>query len=184
MIQQAKRAWRASRVFRLSVAGIAATDVVTKYLAHTRLVPEYFPRPMVGDAFRLTLIYNPGAAFGLNVGAYSRWIFLTLTVGALLVLGKLYRSTSATDWRRALAIGLVSGGAIGNLINRLWSARGVVDFIDIGVGSHRWPAFNVADIGISIGAFMLAWVLWGEDRAAADSRRRTTRPEVRDGARR
>lgn len=154
----------ASTVFWLSLACIATIDVITKYIAHTRMVPANFPRPIAGDVLRFTLIYNPGAAFGLNVGPYSRWIFLALTVAALVVLGNLYRSTSPADWRRALAIGLVSGGAVGNLFNRLWSTRGVVDFIDMGIGSHRWPAFNVADIGITIGAFLLAWVLWREER--------------------
>jgi signal peptidase II len=49
------------------------------------------------------------------------------------------------------------------LIDRLRSAQGVVDFIDVGIGAHRWPTFNVADMGVSVGAVLLAWVLWQED---------------------
>lgn len=71
----------------------------------------------------------------------------------------------------ALAVGLVVGGALGNLVNRLWSARGVVDWIDVGMSEHRWPAFNVADIGVSVGAALLALVLWREGPVLANQSR-------------
>ena len=58
------------------------------------------------------------------------------------------------------------GGAVGNLIDRIRSPFGVVDFIDIGFGDSRWPTFNIADMAVSLGAFLLAWVLWGEDAEA------------------
>lgn len=157
-----------ARVFWPATTLIVMLDVVTKFLAHTRLLPAHLPRDIVGDAVRLTLAYNPGAAFGLHLGPASRWVFLALTVGALFILGRLYRDTNRADRVRALALGLISGGALGNLINRIWSARGVVDFIDVGVGDWRWPTFNVADIGVSVGAVLLAWVLWGE----ADAQKR------------
>lgn len=153
-----------SHFFWPAMALVVVLDVVTKYLAHTRLASAHVPQNIVGDSIRLTLTYNPGAAFGLHLGPASRWIFLALTVAALFVLGQLYRHTRPADWLRALALGLVTGGAVGNLVNRIWSARGVVDFIDVGVGAWRWPTFNVADIGVSVGAILLAWVLWGEDR--------------------
>ena len=167
-------------VFWPATALIAVLDVVTKYLAHTRLLPAHLPRDILGDTVRLTLIYNPGAAFGLHLGPASRWIFLALTVGALFILGRLYRHTKPGDRARALALGLVCGGAVGNLINRVWSIRGVVDFIDVGVGNWRWPTFNVADMGVSVGAFLLAWVLWREDRSA--ERERSLEPSPRGGA--
>jgi signal peptidase II len=64
-----------------------------------------------------------------------------------------------------LALALVCGGAIGNLIDRVVSSEGVVDFIDVGISEiTRWPTFNVADMAVSFGAFLLAWVLWEEDR--------------------
>ena len=154
-------------VFWPSMMFIVVTDIVTKYLAHTMIVPYQMPREILGDAIRLTLVYNPGAAFGFHVGPFSRWVFLILTVLALWVLGKLYRETPPNARIRAFALGLVCGGALGNLINRIWSSAGVVDFIDVGIGDARWPTFNVADIGVSIGAFLLAWVLWGEDRRTA-----------------
>jgi signal peptidase II len=120
---------------------------------------------------RLTLVYNPGAAFGLHLGPGSRWIFTALTFGALFLLWRLYQETSASDRRRVMAIALVVGGAIGNLIDRLRSSRGVVDFIDVGIGTARWPTFNVADMAVSCGAILLAWVLWREDAAREAEKR-------------
>jgi signal peptidase II len=63
-----------------------------------------------------------------------------------------------------LAIALVAAGAVGNVIDRIRSEYGVVDFLDIGLGVHRWPTFNIADIAVSSGAFLLALVLWQEER--------------------
>ena len=123
---------------------------------------------MVGDFLQFRLVYNPGAAFGLYLGSASRWIFMVLTFAALFVLWRLYRSTRAGDHVRILALALVSAGALGNLLDRIRSARGVVDFIDVGIGSMRWPTFNVADMAVSVGAFLLAWVLWGEEQREAE----------------
>ena len=95
---------------------------------------------------------------------HSRWVFLGLTIAALLILGRLYVSASFSDRSRVISLALVCGGAIGNLIDRIRPAHGVVDFLDLGVGDARWPTFNVADMAVSIGAFMLAIVLWAEDR--------------------
>ena len=154
-------------LFWTVVVVIVVADVITKAFAVYSLVPQRMPHELVGAAVRLTLVYNPGAAFGLHLGAYSRWIFMALTAGALVILGRLYRATRQGDFVRTIALGLVCGGAVGNLIDRVRSATGVVDFIDVGVGDLRWPTFNVADMAVSVGAFLLAWVLWGEERANA-----------------
>jgi signal peptidase II len=125
------------------------------------------PRDVYGEWVRFTLVYNPGAAFGLHVGQYSRWIFMVLTMVALVILGRLFAATRPGDVIRTVSLALVCGGAVGNLIDRINLAReGVVDFIDVGFGDSRWPTFNVADMAVSIGAFLLAWVLWGEDTEA------------------
>ncbi len=145
---------------------IIIADRVSKYVAEQVLWPRNVPRIVFDDWFRWTLVYNPGAAFGLHLGPYSRWIFLALTLGALVILFRLYRATADGDRVRTLALGLVTAGACGNLIDRIVSPRGVVDFIDIGIGDSRWPTFNVADVAVSTGAVLLAWVLWGEDKAA------------------
>ena len=148
------------------VVVVLIADFVTKAMAVAALVPRYSVRPVVGEWVQFRLVYNPGAAFGLYLGGFSRWIFMVLTIGALVVLWRLYRRTSDGEPVRVLALALVSAGAVGNLIDRIRSARGVVDFIDVGVGSMRWPTFNVADMGVSVGAFLLAWVLWGDEPAA------------------
>lgn len=144
-------------------AVIVVLDAVTKMLAVDALAPAYTPHPVVGEWMRLTLVYNPGAAFGLHLGAYSRWIFMALTIVALVVMWRLYRQSPSDAAWRTWALALVSGGALGNLIDRLRSARGVVDFLDVGVGVWRWPTFNVADMAVSTGAVILAIVLWRDD---------------------
>lgn len=143
---------------------IVIVDLLTKTLAVTLLPPNGFPQTVIGEGVRFALVYNPGAAFGLYLGSYSRWIFMTLTIGALLILWRLYQQTNDTQRLRALAIASVAAGALGNLIDRIRSDSGVVDFIDIGFGLHRWPTFNVADMAVSTGAFLLAWVLWGDEQ--------------------
>lgn len=162
------RSSRGNRVlFWTVIAVVVISDVITKWIAYTSLTTAPYPREVFGEAVRFWLVYNRGAAFGLNVGEYSRWVFLVLTIGALVILGQLYRQTKAGDLKRTLSLALVCGGAVGNLIDRIRWDRGVVDFIDVGIGTMRWPTFNIADMAVSTGAFMLAWVLWGEDRAAA-----------------
>ena len=143
---------------------VLALDVATKSLAVTHLVPEYVPHEVVGDWVQLTLAYNPGASFGIGVGPYSRVVFIALAALALVILGQLYRATPPGDRARAAALGLVSAGALGNMLDRIKSSRGVVDFIDLGVGSVRFYTFNIADVAITFGAVLLGWILWQEDR--------------------
>ena len=155
-------------------------DVITKAVATRRLV-EHLPLRVVGDVVRFTLAFNPGAAFSMWLGPYSRYIFGAFALVALVILWRLYQSTERGDRTRVLALGLAWGGAAGNLIDRFVSPRGVVDFIDVGVGSVRFWTFNVADSAVTIGALLLALVLWKEDRralatAAAEAAARDTAP--------
>ncbi len=143
---------------------VLVLDLITKAVAVATLAPSGLSNPVFGNWFRFALVYNPGAAFGLHLGDYSRWIFMALTVGAIVILWRLYQQTAHDDLRKALAVSLVAAGALGNVIDRIRSDLGVVDFIDIGFGVHRWPTFNVADIAVSGGAFLLALVLWGEEK--------------------
>src|SRR5688500_10307736 len=144
---------------------VVIVEQITKYMAERFLVPMRVPHEVIGDTVRLTLVYNPGAAFGLHLGPYSRWIFLFLTIGVLSILWRLYRQTRDRDNVRTFALALVSGGAVGNALDRVRSADGVVDFLDLGTSAMRWPTFNLADVAVSVGAFLLAWVLWGDDVA-------------------
>ena len=161
-----------AQIFWPILIAVVACDVLTKLIAVKQLGIQRIPHDVFGEYVRLTLVYNPGAAFGLYVGEYSRWVFLGLTIAALLILGRLYVSASSTDRARVISLALVCGGAIGNLIDRIRHDLGVVDFLDVGVGDARWPTFNVADMAVSIGAFLLAIVLWAEDRPSEDGGRR------------
>lgn len=149
------------------IASLIVADVITKAIAERTLAPRGVPHEVIGDWVRFTLVYNRGAAFGLSLGPYSRWLFLVLAIIALVILGRLYRQTPSSDRFRITAIALVCAGAVGNVIDRIRHSMGVVDFLDVGIGLHRWPTFNVADMAVSVGAFMLAWSLWAEDRARA-----------------
>jgi signal peptidase II len=158
------------RIFWAAAVLVVVLDLLTKLAAEATLLltPGI---PVIGDWFQLRLVYNRGAAFGLHVGPYSRWVFFGVAVVAVLVLNRMSVQTSIGDRFRQLALGLVAGGAAGNLIDRIRSSRGVVDFLDVGVGSLRWPTFNVADIAVSCGGIALAIALWREDhrRARAES---------------
>jgi signal peptidase II len=147
--------------------GVVVADFLTKRLAAAALMHRQIP--LVGDWLSFQLVYNPGAAFGINAGDYSRWIFMALAVVALVVLGSMVRQTEPAHHVRLLALALVCGGAVGNLVDRIRSARGVVDFIDVWIGPFHWPTFNVADMAVSCGAVLLALVLWLEGRRAAQA---------------
>lgn len=172
-------------IFWPIVVALVLADRVTKSVAEELLWPRGVPRTVFGDAewFRWTLVYNPGAAFGLHLGPYSRWIFLALTLGALGILVHLYRTTEAGHRLRVIAVGLVTAGALGNLIDRIVSPNGVVDFIDVGIGDMRWPTFNVADMAVSCGAILLATVLWREDEQAERRKSETEVPAVPESSR-
>jgi signal peptidase II len=102
----------------------------------------------------------------MHLGDASRWVFTILTLLILGFLVRLYMGTPRHDTALRLAVATVMGGAVGNLVDRLHSSMGVVDFIDIGVGDVRFWTFNVADSAVTVGALLLAWVLWQEDRRA------------------
>jgi signal peptidase II len=149
-------------LFWALAGGVVVADVITKRIAV--LVLTHRQVPLLGDWLSFQLVYNTGAAFGLHVGEYSRWVFMGLAIVALVVLGSMVRQTDASQPARLTALGLVCGGAVGNLIDRITSARGVVDFIDVWIGPFHWPTFNVADMAVSCGAVLLALILWLEGR--------------------
>jgi len=150
------------RLFAVTAALVIVFDLVTKAAAEAHLT-RVAGLSVFGEWFQLRLVYNQGAAFGLHLGPFSRWFFLGFAVLAVFVLNALSRSALPGDRFRQIACGLVTGGAIGNLLDRVRSARGVVDFIDIGLGSYRWPTFNIADIAVTCGALALALSFWRED---------------------
>lgn len=152
------------------LAGVLALDLFTKWLVQQTFRPHESVS-VWGDFFRLTYIFNPGAAFGLHVGPHSRIIFLILSLVALGVLVLMFRSTPDERTGRLIAIGAIAGGALGNIVDRIRSSAGVVDFLDFGVGTVRWPVFNVADIAVTLGAILLFLSFWSEDRRAREAER-------------
>jgi signal peptidase II len=155
---------RKARWFWPVFATIVLADCSTKELVVSALGANPGPHAVIGDLLRFTLAYNRDAAMGLSFWGDSRIVFGALAVAALLVLFRLYRRTPSNAVLRAVALALVAGGALGNLLDRVRSARGVVDFIDVGVGGTRFWTFNLADLGVTTGALLLAIVLWREDR--------------------
>ena len=153
------------RLFWGAALSVVTLDFVTKRLAERLLFPPHVPHEIIGDVVRFTLAYNPGAAFSMHLGDYSRYIFGAFAIVALFVLWKLFRESKPAERLKVFALGLAWGGAAGNLIDRFRSPLGVVDFIDIGFGDVRFWTFNVADSGVTVGAVLLGWVLLQEDRA-------------------
>ncbi len=143
--------------------GVVILDQVTK-----GLVMAYFGlyelQPVIPDLFNLTYLTNTGAAFGMLAGAQSAWrqvFFVGVAVAAIGVMFFSYKQFRGQGRIFAHAIGLIAGGAVGNLIDRLRFGA-VVDFLDFYLGAHHWPAFNVADsaITIGVGLFILGTILY------------------------
>jgi signal peptidase II len=161
------RAWTGSKAALLVtvLGGVLFLDITTKLFIQ-RTFHLYQQVDVIGDYVRLTYIHNPGAAFGIELGPYSRLIFLFLSTLALAALGAMYWVTPAKDRIRLTSIALICGGALGNLLDRIRLEAGVVDFLDVGFGNLRWPVFNIADIAVTGGAVFLALSLWKEEQQA------------------
>jgi signal peptidase II len=149
---------------------LLVADCATKRVAESQLSVGT-PQPVVGDVVRLTLSYNTNAAMGIRIAGGSRTLLAGLSIVALVILGVLYHRTQPADRRRAVGAALLVGGAAGNLIDRMRSSAGVVDFIDLGVSNVRFWTFNLADVGITVGALVLLVVLgrWGPWRGLSRS---------------
>lgn len=143
-------------------------DCSTKRLAVEALSPPDVPHDVVGDVFRLTLAYNQGAATGILNRADSRWLLTAAALVVVAILWRAYRRTGPGETARVIALALLTGGAIGNVIDRVRWSRGVVDFVDLGVGTARFWTFNVADVAVTAGALLLAWVLQHRPEAAIE----------------
>lgn len=138
----------------LSVA-LIALDLWTKQLALAHLAPHQ-PVPVIDGLLNLTLVFNPGAAFSFlaDAGGWQKWFFAALALAISVLLGYWLTRIRRDDWRQALPFALVIAGALGNLHDRLRYGH-VVDFIDVYWRHYHWPAFNVADSSIVVGAALL-----------------------------
>jgi len=131
-------------------------DQITKYVANAGLVYAE-PVPVI-PSFNFTLMYNRGAAFSFlsDAAGWQRWFFVAISLGASVLLIVWLRKLKPQQWMLAVALSLVLGGAVGNLIDRLWLGY-VIDFIQLYYKDFYWPAFNVADSAITVGAVLLIW---------------------------
>ena len=133
---------------------ILVVDQATKYLVHT-YTPYGWSQP-VTSFFNLVHAWNYGAAFSFlaHAGGWQRWFFLGLgaavSIGLIVWLGRL---KPEEKWLAA-ALALILGGAVGNLIDRAWLGQ-VIDFIQLYYDQWYWPAFNIADSAITVGAALL-----------------------------
>jgi signal peptidase II len=149
------------RIFWSLVVLVAATDFVTKHWAE-RALGLNVPEDVYGPWVRWTLTYNTGAAMNLSLGGASRVVFSFVALGMIFYLFRLYRQTAPSARATPAALALICAGAFGNLLDRVRHAKGVVDFIDVGTTQWRFWTFNVADMGVTIGALLLALLLWRE----------------------
>jgi signal peptidase II len=116
---------------------------------------------VIEGIFRLTLVRNAGAAFGVFEG--GRIFFIIASVIAIIFLIYIGRRLPAAESYKRFFLALILGGAVGNLIDRVY-AGAVIDFLEIGVAGHWWPVFNVADIAVSVGAvLLLIWLVRAKD---------------------
>ena len=154
----------------LTALVILVLDLVTKHLALERLPPGR-PVPVIDGFFSLTLVMNPGLAFGMRGHAAGwRWLVALLSIGALAVLAVVGLRMLPTGGRLTpLALGLIFGGAVGNLIDRARFGA-VVDFLDFYWRGYHWPAFNVADASISVGVVVLALRMLAAPASSSTSR--------------
>lgn len=144
---------------------VAITDVITKRWAEQAL-GLHAPEDVVGHWVRWTLTYNTGAAMNLSLGSASRVVFSVIAVAMIGYLFHLYRQSPRGARAGPAAIALIAAGAFGNLLDRLRHEKGVVDFIDVGTADWRFWTFNVADMGVTTGALLLALLLWREESPA------------------
>lgn len=129
-------------------AVVVALDQLTKHLFWSN-ARNY---QIIEGFFNITLVKNAGAAFGVLQG--GRFFFVAASVVAVALILYIGSRLPPGEQSRRVWLGLILGGALGNLIDRVRAGE-VVDFLQIGIGGHYWPVFNVADMGVTIGAALL-----------------------------
>lgn len=138
----------------LSLTGLLILlDQITKWLAENSL--QLYESLAVLPAFNLTLVHNPGAAFSFlsQAGGWQRWAFSALAIIVIVVLFNWLQQAKTHQKLMKASLILIISGAAGNLIDRLWYGH-VIDFLDFYYNEWHWPAFNLADSYISIGAVL------------------------------
>ena len=144
---------------------LLAVDQFSKFLVG-QFIPLSGSTTIIPGLLNLTHILNPGAAFGfLSTGgaSFRNPFFIGISLVALLFILYYYHRQGRSRPLCGAGLGMIAGGAAGNLVDRLRQGA-VVDFLDFHLGELHWPAFNLADSAITIGVALLVWDLWGEAR--------------------
>ncbi len=156
-----------------SVFAVLAADQASKY-AVEQLTPRDFIRVLITGLLNLVNARNPGVAFGFLADAESPWVAMLVMIFSTVVmffLVWLLVSDRAGGRLGQMGLSLILGGAAGNMLDRLLH-RGVTDFIDVHWQGHHWPAFNMADSAIVVGACLVLLELLRDWRHAAHAARK------------
>lgn len=139
-------------IFLICAVIVIIIDQLTKYIVQ-RYMMLGSSIPLVDEFVRLTYVQNPHAAFGISLLGGNLLLIFVSAVAIVVIIFIFYRRIVIEKWKIS-ALGLILGGAVGNLVDRLRFGK-VIDFVDIGYHQYRWPVFNVADIAITIGGILL-----------------------------
>jgi signal peptidase II len=141
---------------RLALAALVIILDQASKLAVLRLLQPHQSLPVLPDFFNLTLAFNRGASFSFlaEAGGWQRWLFSGISVAAAVVIMVLLHRAPRSDRLNGVGLSLVLGGAVGNLIDRLRLGH-VIDFFDVYYRAWHFPAFNIADSAITVGAALL-----------------------------
>lgn len=137
----------------LWAAGTVVLDQITKLLVHNLMQP-WTGREIVPGFFNLVHVLNKGAAWGFLDDEHIDWqrpMFIAISLAAVLIIAYMIRLTRDGDGWMLTGLGMIAGGALGNAIDRIWLGS-VIDFLDFYYGGYHWPAFNVADSALTVGA--------------------------------
>ncbi|MFH0844017.1 MAG: signal peptidase II [Pseudomonadota bacterium] len=148
---------RYNRLF-LPALAVVICDQLSKY-AVVRSIHLHDVVPVIEGFFNLVHVRNRGMAFGIMNRSdmdFGLYILVAATIGAILLLVFWFQRLHKEEWRMALGLPLILGGAAGNLIDRI-RLKEVIDFLDFYVKGYHWPAFNVADSAITVGTIWIAF---------------------------
>ncbi len=165
-------ALKKKNILFLTIASLVILlDLATKaWILSTMRIYDSFV--VVKGFFSITHVRNPGAAFGFLAGApplFRYLFFIAITVAAIALILYYLHSSRIEEPSLVSALALILAGAVGNLIDRIRFGE-VVDFLDVYIGSYHWPAFNVADSAITVGAGVLMAILLRRRKERTDGK--------------
>jgi signal peptidase II len=157
-------------IFIFGAIAVIVLDQTTKAIITEKLF-MYGGHKVMDGFFNLVYVMNPGAAFGFLAGApemFRYLFFISITILAMLLIIYYILKSKAQDVLIVVSLTLIFGGAVGNLIDRIRFGA-VVDFLDFYIGTWHWPAFNVADSAISVGAVLMIWEMLANRKKTSSS---------------